>query len=97
MIGKKVWNNLVIFDLENSSFSLSVFIWVTRGLYSSMNTMFTFVYDKENGHQQDNSCYVYIFTENALKRLHKLQFCLSYHISRLSNVASCFLICVMVK
>ena len=42
--------------------------------------MFTFVYDKENGHQQDNSWYVYIFTENALKRLHKLQFCLSYHI-----------------
>ena len=36
-----------------------------------MNTMFTFVYDKENGHQQDNSWYVYIFTENALKRLHK--------------------------
>ena len=25
-----------------------------------MNTMFTFVYDKENGHQQDNSWYVYI-------------------------------------
>ena len=32
--------------------------------------MFTFVYDKENGHQQDKSWYVYIFTENALKRLH---------------------------
>ena len=47
-----------------------------------MNTMFTFVYDKENGHQQDNSWYVYIFTEDALERLQKLQFCLSYHISR---------------
>ena len=32
-----------------------------------MITMFTSVYDKENGHQQDNSWYVYIFTENALK------------------------------
>ena len=29
------------------------------------------VFDKENGHQQDNSWYFYIFTENALKRLHK--------------------------
>ena len=38
------------------------FIWVTRGLYSSMNTIITFVYlsmyDKENGHQQDNTWYV---------------------------------------
>ena len=40
------------------------FIWVARGLYSSMITMFTFVYDKENGHQQDNSLYVYIFTRD---------------------------------
>ena len=45
--------------------------------------MFTFVYDTENGQQQDNSWYVYIFAENALKRLHKLQFCLSYQISHL--------------
>ena len=45
--------------------------------------MFTFVYDKENGHQRDtcNSWYVYIFTEKALKRLHKLQFCLNSHIA----------------
>ena len=46
------------------------FIWVTRGLYSSMNTMFTIVYvrlyDKENGHQQNNSWYVFIHTANAL-------------------------------
>ena len=70
-------------------------MWVARGLYSSMHTMFTFVYDKENCHQRDtcNSWYVYIFTENALKRLHKLQFCLNSHIARLSNFASCFLIC----
>ena len=58
------------------------FIWVTRGLYSAMNTMFTSVYlrlyDKENGLQQDNSWYVYIHIANALKRLRKLQFCLSY-------------------
>ena len=60
-------------------------------------SMFTFVYDKENGLQQDNSWYVYMFTENALKRLHKLKFCLSYHISQKSNFASCFLLCVMVK
>ena len=59
-------------------------MWVTHGLYSSVNTMFTFVYDKENGHQRDtcNSWYVYIFTENALKKLHKLQFCLNSHIAR---------------
>ena len=42
-------------------------IWVTRGLYSSMITMFTSVYDKENGHQQDDSWYVYIFTDNAFE------------------------------
>ena len=62
------------------------FIWVTRGLYSSMITMFTFeylrLYDKENGHQQDNSWYVYKHAANALKRLRKLQFCQGYHISR---------------
>ena len=53
-------------------------MWVTRGLYSSMNTMFTFIYDKVNGHERDtcNSWYVIIFTEHALRRLHKLQFCL---------------------
>ena len=46
-------------------------MWVTRGLYSSMNTMFTFVYDKENGHQRDtcNSWYVYIFTEKCFEEL----------------------------
>ena len=32
-----------------------------------MNTMFTFVYDKENGHQQDDSWYVYIFTEKCFE------------------------------
>ena len=61
------------------------FIWVTRGLYSSMNTMFTLRY------QQDNSWYVYIHIANALKRLRKLQSCLSYHVSRESNFASYFL------
>ena len=72
------------------------FIFVTRGLSSSMNTMFTFVYDKENGHQQDDSWYVYIFTENAFEETAQIIILSGYHISRQSNFASCFLICVMV-
>ena len=40
------------------------------------------LYYIENSHQQDNSWCVYIHTANALKRLRKLQLCLSYHISR---------------
>ena len=52
-----------------------------------MITMFTYIYLRlydnmdhkiRNGHQQDNSWYVYIHIANALKRLRKLQFCLSY-------------------
>ena len=40
------------------------------------------LYYIENSHQQDNSWCVFIHTANALKRLRKLQVCLSYHISR---------------
>ena len=69
------------------------FIWVARGLYSSMITMFTVVYlrlyDKKNGDQQDNSWYVYIHTANALKSAQII--ILSYHISQKSNFASYFL------
>ena len=48
------------FDLENSSFSLIIYHMGNSGLYSSMITMFIYfisgspLYDKENGHQQDN-------------------------------------------
>ena len=58
-------------------------IWVARGLYSSIYTMFTFVYQVAlYRKQQDNSWCVYIHTANALKRLRKLQLCLSNHFSR---------------
>ena len=56
-----------------------------------MNTMFTFVYlklyDKKNGYQQDNSWYVYIHTENALKRMRKLQFwVIIFHDDQISHL-----------
>ena len=57
------------------------FIWVARGLYSSMNTMFTFVYQVVLYRKQSPAGQL-LHTANALKRLRKLQLCLSYRISR---------------
>ena len=44
-----LWNKITSsFSIQENPYFPSVyFIWVTHGLYSSMNTMFTFVYDKE--------------------------------------------------
>ena len=54
------------------------------------------LYDKENGHQHDNSWRVCIHTANALKRQRRLQISLINHVSRESNFELCFL-SIMVK
>ena len=56
-----------------------------------MNTMFTFVYDKENGHQQDNSWYVYIhwkcFEETAqITILSELSYLIIFHDNQISHL-----------
>ena len=68
------------------------FIWVARGLYSSMITMFIRLYDKENGHKQSNSWCVYMHTANAFDETAQISILSKlYNISRKSNLASCFL------
>ena len=68
------------------------FIWVARGLYSSMITISIRLYDKENGHLQDNSWCVYMHTANAFDETAQISILSElYHISRKSNFASYFL------
>ena len=54
------------------------FIWVARGLYSSMITMFTIVIKKTVIRMITLGVSTYIHTANDLKRLRKKQFYLSF-------------------